>query len=428
MKILMIGGGGREHALLWKLRQSSEVEALYCAPGNAGIASVADRVPIEPTSIVEAAEFAEKAHVDLTVVGPELPLTLGIVDEFSKRSIPIFGPTQAAAELEGSKVFAQEFMGRHGIPTAEFKVLTAFEETKKYLGSKEVSYPVVLKVDGLAAGKGVVIAGDRAEAEEFARGVLEDRAYGNAGDRLIVEECLQGREASFFALSDGKRVVPLVSCQDYKRLGDGDSGPNTGGMGSLSPSPALDTDLFARILKEIVIPTVSGLDEEGRSYRGLLYTGLMLTAEGPKVLEFNVRFGDPETQSLMPRVGGDLAAALGATAAGNLEGVRIDWRREVCVSVVLASGGYPGKYGTGHPIEGLGEAEALDGVTVFHAGTRQEEDQVLTCGGRVLAVSALATDYSAARTLAYQAVERIRFEGKTIRNDIAADAVSGGAG
>jgi len=296
MKILVIGGGGREHALVWKAHQSPEVEAIFCAPGNAGIAALADCVPIEPTSIVEAAEFAAKLRIDLTIVGPELPLTLGIADEFSKRGLRVFGPTAAAAEIEGSKVFAKEFMARHGIPTAACRIVSSFEEAQDHLGSAAVSYPVVLKVDGLAAGKGVTVAPDRDAAEEFARGALAERRYGNAGDRVLIEECLVGPEASFFALSDGARVVPMVTCQDYKRVGDGDAGPNTGGMGSLSPTPSVDSDLFARVLREVLLPTISGLAEEGRPYRGVLYAGLILTSDGPKVLEFNARFGDPETR------------------------------------------------------------------------------------------------------------------------------------
>ncbi|MGD8377175.1 MAG: phosphoribosylamine--glycine ligase [Acidobacteriota bacterium] len=425
MKILMIGGGGREHALLWKLRESPSVEALYCAPGNAGIAGLAECVPLQPTDLLEAAAFAEKNRIDLTVVGPELPLTLGIADEFARRTLPIFGPLRAAARLEGSKVFAKEFMARHGIPTAAARTFASFEECRDHLRSRAISYPVVLKVDGLAAGKGVVIASSRAEAEAFARGVLAEGTYGSAGSRLLVEECLEGREASFFALCDGERVLPLLACQDYKRIGDGDRGPNTGGMGSLCPSPAMDADLSARVLREIVVPTVRGLAEEGRPYRGLLYTGLMLTAAGPRVLEFNVRFGDPETQALMPRVAGDLAVAMRAAATGSLQDVRLEWHPEVCVSVVLASQGYPGKYEVGRPIEGLSVADSEDGVIVFHAGTRAEGPQVVTAGGRVLAVSALGRDFGQARRRAYAAAAAIRFEGKTLRGDIAADMVEG---
>jgi phosphoribosylamine--glycine ligase len=419
VKILIIGGGGREHALAWKLRQSPGVESIYCAPGNAGIGAVADCVGIEPTTLVDAAEFAEKAHIDLTVVGPELPLTLGIADEFAKRGLRIFGPTRAAAEIEGSKVFAKEFMTRHGIPTARHRTVSSYDEARKYLRSREVSYPVVLKVDGLAAGKGVLVAGDRDEADEFARQALERGAYGTAGQRLIVEEHLRGRETSFFALCDGRRVVPLASCQDYKRLEDGDRGPNTGGMGSLSPSPAMDQASFARAVREIILPAVAGLDEEGRLYRGLLYAGLMLTEEGPKVLEFNARFGDPETQALMPRLNGDLAAALAAAADGSVEDLHLEWRKEVCVSVVLASRGYPGKYETGLPVAGLDAAASADGVTVFHAGTRRDGERVVTCGGRVLAVSALGRSFAEAREAAYEAAARIRFPGKTLRGDIA---------
>ena len=424
MRILVIGGGGLEHALVWKMSQDQEVQAIYCAPGNAGIAAIADCVSIEPTSIVEAAEFAEKVRIDLTVVGPELPLTLGVVDEFSKRGLRIFGPTGAAAELEGSKAFAKEFMERHGIPTAKHRIVASMEEAREHLQS--IPYPTVLKVDGLAAGKGVIIADDQAAAEAFARQALEDRTFGNAGDRLVIEECLEGREASFFALSDGKRVVPLVTCQDYKRLGDGDEGPNTGGMGSCSPNPGVDPESFTRILNEVVLPTISGMDQEGRSYRGLLYAGLMLTADGPKVLEYNARFGDPETQVLMPRLKGDLVGALRASADGKLEESRLEWHGGACVTVVLASEGYPGKYETGKEIRGIEEAEALEGVTVFQAATRKDGDRILTCGGRVLAVSALGSDHAEAASRAYRGAGKISFEGKMLRSDIAGDAATGG--
>jgi len=421
MKILVIGGGGREHALIWKLRESPEVQQIYCAPGNAGIAALADCVPIEPTSLVEAADFAEKLRIDLTVVGPELPLTLGIVDEFGKRGLPIFGPTRAASEIEGSKAFAKEFLARHSIPTARHETVTSLEAARRQLTGRETRYPLVLKVDGLAAGKGVVIARNRDEAEAFAREVLEARVYGNAGDRLLIEEDLEGREASFFALCDGRRIVPLVGCQDYKRLGDGDAGPNTGGMGALSPTPRLDPEMFQRVVREVILPTVSGLAAEGRPYRGVLYAGLMLCADGPKVLEFNARFGDPETQVLMPRLKGDLLPALMAAATGTLEETHLEWRREACVTVVAAAHGYPGRYETGRPIEGIPEAEMLDGVAVFQAGTRLEGNQTVTVGGRVLAVSALGADGGQAAERAYGGLGRIKFDGMVFRTDIGRD-------
>jgi phosphoribosylamine--glycine ligase len=392
MKILVVGGGGREHALVWKIRQHPEIEEVFCAPGNPGIAGIADCVSIDPTSIVEMADFAEKVRVDLTVVGPELPLTMGIVDEFRKRGLRIFGPSSAAAEIEGSKAFAKEFL--------------------------EVSYPVVLKVDGLAAGKGVMVAADRKAAQQFATDVLERRKHGNAGDRLVIEEFLEGVEASFFALSDGKRVVPLVACQDYKQLGDGDTGPNTGGMGTVSPPAIMDHDTFSRTLQEIILPTISGLDAEGRTYHGVLYAGLMITSRGPQVLEFNARFGDPETQVLMPRLQSDLVGPMMAAAEGRLQDVKLQWRREACACVVLASRGYPGPYDKGFSIHGLPEADALDDVTVFHAGTHRQGDQVVTHGGRVLGVTALGADLPSALKRAYRGVDAIHFEGMTFRRDI----------
>jgi phosphoribosylamine--glycine ligase len=418
MKILVVGGGGREHALVWKIRQHPEVQAVFCAPGNPGIATQADCLPIDPTNLVELADFAEKVRIDLTVVGPELPLTMGLVDEFLKRGLRIFGPSSAAAEIEGSKAFAKDFLARHDIPTAAYQTFTSAREALAYLKSREVSYPVVLKVDGLAAGKGVLVAADRKAASAFATDVLEGRRHGTAGDRLIIEEYLQGVEASFFALSDGKRVVPLVACQDYKQLGDADTGPNTGGMGTVSPPAVMDHEMFARTLQEIILPTVSGMDAEGRTYRGVLYAGLMLTDEGPKVLEFNARFGDPETQVLMPRLQSDLVGPLLASVEGRLQDVKLDWRRDACACVVLASGGYPGAYEKGFPITGLDRAEALEGVHVFHSGTRREGEQVLTQGGRVLGVTAVGAELPAALERAYQAVDAIQFQGKTFRRDI----------
>jgi phosphoribosylamine--glycine ligase len=418
MKILVVGGGGREHALVWKIRQHPEVEAVFCAPGNPGIAALADCLPVDPTNIVELADFAQSVRIALTVVGPELPLTMGIVDEFQKRGLRIFGPSSAAAEIEGSKAFAKDFLARHDIPTAGYQTFTAASEALRYLKSSDVSYPVVLKVDGLAAGKGVLVATEPREAEEFAVSVLEGKKHGNAGERLVIEEFLEGEEASFFALSDGTRVVPMVACQDYKQLGEGDTGPNTGGMGTISPPAVMDQRLFTRTLEEIILPTVAGLDAEGRTYRGVLYAGLMITDQGPKVLEFNARFGDPETQVLMPRLQSDLVGPLLASAEGRLTDVKLDWRHEACACVVLASQGYPGSYAKGMPIQGLADADALEGVQVFHAGTRREGDDVVTQGGRVLGVTALGADLPAALEQAYRAVDRIEFEGKTFRRDI----------
>jgi phosphoribosylamine---glycine ligase len=426
MKILVVGGGGREHALAWKLRQSPEVTELFAAPGNAGIAEVADCVPIDSSSTVELADFAEKLRIDFTVVGPELPLTLGIADEFEKRDLKIFGASQAAAEIERSKVFAKEFMLRHGIPTAAFTACSNWDEAMAALEKRGRSgYPVVLKADGLAAGKGVIIAESASEAEGAVTDIMKRRKFGNAGDRLLVEDFLRGREVSFFALTDGERVLPLVTCQDYKRIGDHNRGANTGGMGAFSPSVSVSQELYSQVVDKVLRPTVRGLAEEGRTYRGVLYAGLMLTEEGPRVLEFNARFGDPETQSLLPRLKSDLALLLMAAAGGNLNKIDAEWHRDRSVCVVMASEGYPEAYETGRTIQGLDRAATLPGVTVFHAGTRGEDSgKVVTAGGRVLSVAALGSTFEEARRTAYAAADTIRFENRYYRKDIAQDAVA----
>lgn len=427
MKILVVGGGGREHTLAWKLRQSPEVTDLYAAPGNAGIAAAADCIPIDASSTVELADFAEKLRIDLTVVGPELPLTLGIVDEFEKRDLKIFGASQAAAEIERSKVFAKEFMRRHRIPTASFAACATFEEATAALGARGRSgYPVVLKADGLAAGKGVIIAENPSEAEGAVTDIMKRRKFGNAGDRLVVEDFLRGQEVSFFALSDGKHVLPLVTCQDYKRIGDHNRGANTGGMGAFSPSVSVSQEIYEEVTERVLRPTVLGLAEEGRTYRGILYAGLMLTEDGPRVLEFNARFGDPETQVLLPRLKSDLAPLLLAAAEGRLDRVEVEWNRDRAVCVVMASEGYPEAYESGKEIQGLDRAAGMAGVTVFHAGTRRQGEggPVLTTGGRVLGVTALGATFDEARRRAYAAADVIRFENRYFRKDIAADAVA----
>src|SRR5882762_7118084 len=366
MKVLVVGSGAREHALCWKLRGSPLVKELYCAPGNVGMAKIADRVPIDPSSIVELADFAGTIKVDLTVVGPELPLTLGIADEFQKRDLPIFGATQAAAEIESSKVFAKEFMKKHKIPTARFEVCGSAGETRAALKKRKDGFPVVVKADGLAGGKGVILARDKKEADQAIEMLQVERRFGTAGDRVVVEEFLEGHEASFFALSDGQRVLPLVTCQDYKRLQDGDAGPNTGGMGGYSPSVHIDAETFRQIMEGILKPTVAGLAEAGRPYRGVLYVGLMLTDEGPRVLEFNARFGDPEAELIVVRMKSDLVPVLQAALADRLDEVTIEWLKARSVAVVLAAGGYPGEHASGHRISGIEGADALEGVQVFH--------------------------------------------------------------
>lgn len=425
MKVLVVGSGAREHALCWKIRGSPLLKELYCAPGNVGMAKFADRVPIDPSSIVELADFAEKIKIDLTVVGPELPLTLGIADEFAKRDLPIFGATQAAAEIESSKAFAKEFMKKHKIPTARFDVCGSAGESRAALKKRKDGFPVVLKADGLAAGKGVILARDKKEADQAIEILQVERRFGVAGDRVVIEEFLEGHEASFFALSDGQRVLPLVTCQDYKRVGDKDTGPNTGGMGGYSPSVHIDADAFRRIMDDILLPTVAGLADEGRPYRGVLYVGLMLTAKGPRVLEYNARFGDPEAELIAVRMKSDLLPVLQATLAGRLEEVTIEWLKARSVCVVLAARGYPEKPESGVPITGVDAAAAQDGVEVFHAGTAVKDGRFVTAGGRVLVVTSLAATFAQARERCYAAAEAIRFDGRHYRTDIALDALEG---
>ncbi len=430
MRILIIGSGGREHSLCWKLARGEDKREIYCAPGNAGIAGVARCVPIEPSDTVELADFAQGISVDLAVVGPEVPLTLGIVDEFEKRGLRIFGPSQKAAEIEGSKIFSKQFMLKHKIPTGEFQVFESDAQALKYIKSKEAIFPAVIKADGLAAGKGVIIAEDRKVAQQAIELMMVEKKFGSAGQRILVEEFLHGREASFFVLSDGSRVLPMVTCQDHKRAFDDDKGPNTGGMGAYSPA-MLNQEMFKQILNEVMIPTISGLAEEGRPYKGVLYAGLILTDKGPKALEFNARFGDPECQVLMPRLKGDLAPVLHAACEGHLDRVKLDWRREAAACVVLSSGGYPEKAETGKTIQGL-DADFSGPVLVFHAATRKNEaGEYLTSGGRVLNVVALGTDLTQAVERAYAAASQIRFEGMQYRRDIGREAVAvlkGGAG
>jgi phosphoribosylamine--glycine ligase len=424
MKVLIVGGGGREDALTWALARSPEVDTLNVAPGNAGTPRHATRVAIGAEDVDGLVEHALAEAYDLVVVGPEAPLCAGLADRLREAGAAVFGPDAAAAEIEGSKVFAKQFMKRHGIPTAGYRVFDDADAAERWLRSTEAFFPLVLKADGLAAGKGVILTDDLETAVDTARGMLQGESFGNAGRRVVIEEQLRGREASFFVLSDGERFVELATCQDYKRASDGDAGPNTGGMGTYSPSAFLDGALRARLLETIVSPTIAGLAAEGRPYRGVLYVGVMLTDDGPQVLEYNARFGDPETQVLLPRLDGDWLPLLLACARGELGDAAPRWRSESAVCVVLAAGGYPGSYTKGHPIEGLDAAESLDDVIVFHAGTAHDERQrVVTSGGRVLGVTALGTDLAAARERAYAATRTIRWEGMQHRSDIALDAV-----
>src|SRR5262245_36772206 len=424
MKVLVVGSGGREHALAWRLSRDPGITSLVCAPGNAGIASVARLAAVDPSDPDELLALAERESIDLTVVGPEAPLDRGVVDRFRAAGRRIFGPPRAAAQLECSKVFAKGFMARHGIPTARYRICDSSADARAAVASGQFGFPVVLKADGLAAGKGVVVAADRAEADAAIAAAMDERQFGDAGARLVIEECLTGPEVSFFALCDGARAIPIASAQDHKRIFDDDRGPNTGGMGAFAPSPLVDAGTEAQILREIVDPVLRGMRAEGTEYRGFLYAGLMMTCAGPKVIEYNVRFGDPEAQAVMPLVGGDFVALLAAAADGDLTGRRGELRDETSVGVVLASAGYPGSVKSGVPISGLDEAARVPGVTVFHAGTAVRDDRIVTAGGRVLTVVGTGADYESAIDRAYRAVSLISFDGMQYRRDIGRKALS----
>src|SRR5436853_916514 len=421
MKVLVIGSGGREHALVWKLRQSPRVSKVYCAPGNGGISDEAECLPVDVKSIDSLVALATQIHPDLTVVGPELPLTLGVVDEFTRRGWKIFGPTKAAARLESSKSFAKQFLNRYRIPTAHYAICTSLDEVRATL--PRFHPPVVVKADGLAAGKGVVLAKSKEEAISVSSEMLSGKMVGEAGARVVLEECLQGDELSFLVLSDGERVAPLVAAQDHKRIGDGDTGPNTGGMGAYSTSTMLDDQMTHWLVQHIALPVVAGMKAEGAEYKGILYIGLMMTARGPMVLEFNCRFGDPETQAVLFRLESDLVDVCEAVAKGTLPAEPLRWSPEPSVCVVLASGGYPGTFTNGKPISGLDHAEKLPHVKVFHAGTAHSGNQVVTAGGRVLGVTASGPTLELAASRAYAAVEGIRFDGMQYRKDIARAAI-----
>ncbi len=417
MKVLVIGGGGREHALAWKLKQSPRLDALFIAPGNPGTAKLGTNVPIKADDIEKLAQFAVENKIDLTLVGPEIPLVLGIVDEFQRRGMRVWGPSKAASALEGSKVAMKEFLRRHNIPTAQFKVFNKAADAHGYID--EVDGPLVVKCDGLAAGKGVTVAKNAAEAHDAITRVMERHEFGKeAGRQVVIEEVLRGEELSVFAFCDGHNAVLLDHCQDHKQVFDGDEGPNTGGMGAFTPVPGLlkqrDED---EMVRRILVPTMSGLVHEGRPYVGILYMGLMITDAGPKVIEYNVRFGDPECQTLMLRLTTDLPGVLEACIDGKLDQVELEWDPRTSVCVTMASAGYPGKYPNDLPISGLDSAQAQN-ATVFHAGTRDKNSQVVTAGGRVLSVCGLGTDLDAARATAYAACDAIRFDGKHFRKDI----------
>jgi len=431
MKILVIGSGGREHALVWKIAQSKLVDKIFCAPGNGGIAKLAECIDIKADDIAKLLEFAKKEKIDFTVVGPEAALAAGIVDEFKNYGLKIFGPKKIAAQMEASKVFSKQIMEKYKVPTANFKIFDNASDAKAYI--EKIGAPCVVKADGLAAGKGVVVAKDVGEAKQAVDAMMQEKIFGDAGNKVIIEECLEGQEASILVITDSKEVIALASSQDHKRIFDDDQGPNTGGMGAYSPAPVVTKELFKEILEKIIYRTIDGLVKEGINYQGVLYAGVMLTKDGPKALEFNVRFGDPETEAILPRLKSDLVEVMLAASEGNLSRIRaLDWESQACVCVVCAAGGYPGNYEKGSVINGLEEAEKLPGVVVFHAGTKirsindvgqRRETECLTNGGRVLGVTGLGNTIKEAIDKTYEAVGKISFRGMQYRKDIGKKAI-----
>src|SRR5688572_8656440 len=423
MKILIIGSGAREHAIAWKLARERDVSAVVCTPGNPGMAAAAQCIPGDLTNPAQLLAIAGRERIDLTVVGPELPLSLGVADAFNAAGRAIVGPSKAAAALESSKSFAKDFMDRHRVPTARYHVCDSAQDAQAFVARGEFGYPLVIKADGLAAGKGVVIAEDRAAADAAVRQAMVDRTFGSAGERVVFEEFLVGEEASYFVLADGVSFVPLSSAQDHKRIFDGDRGPNTGGMGAFSPSPLITAAMEQRVIDEVVRPVLEGMRAEGHPYRGFLYVGLMLTADGPRVIEFNVRFGDPEAQVVLPMLDEDLSWLLGAAATGALPSRPARFRSEPHVGVVLAAGGYPEEPESGKPITGIEAAAAVPGAMVFHAGTSRRDGQIVTSGGRVLTVVGRGASHRDAIDIAYRAAAHIKFEGMQFRRDIGRKAL-----
>ncbi len=421
LKVLVIGNGAREHALVWKLRQSPKVAEIYAAPGNAGIATIATVLNIKSTDIPALTAAAQERKIGLTVVGPEVPLAQGIVDAFESRGLCVFGPSKAAAQIEASKVFSKDLMQKYGIPCAKSKSFTSYETAKDYVNKQRC--PIVLKADGLAAGKGVIIANTTDEALTGLSDIMEKHAFGDAGNSVVVEEFLDGKEVSLLAFTDGTTVVPMVPACDYKRVGDGDAGLNTGGMGSYSPPGFFGPEMVKKVKKTILEPTVKAMAKEGCPYKGVLYAGLMVTSRGPKVMEFNCRFGDPETQAMLPRLETDLVDIMLAVTEGRLSKIDIKWSDDACVGVIMASGGYPGKYETGLPITGLGSVGP--DIMVFHAGTRFSNGVICTDGGRVLTVTALGRNIAEARDKVYRNISRISFKDCHYRRDIGAREVTG---
>ena len=421
MKVLVIGSGGREHALVWKIAQSPKVSQIYCAPGNAGISKLVQCINIDADNIDKLTDFAQKEEIDLTIVGPELSLSRGIVNEFNHKGLKIFGPTKEATEIESSKVFSKYLMKKYNIPTANYEVFQNSEKAFDYI--KQQTFPQVIKADGLAAGKGVFIVKDLVQARDALDALMEEKKFGEAGRQVVIEEFLEGEEVSILAFCDGKTVVPMVSSQDHKKIFDNDQGPNTGGMGAYSPVPFYPDEFEKRVLEEVLKPTVKGLWSEGRKYKGVLYAGLILTKEGPKVLEFNARFGDPETQVVLPRLKTDLIDILNAVIEEALHKINIEWEDNAAVCVVLASGGYPGKYQKGKVISGLERLKKMEDIIVFHAGSKLQDDKVITSGGRVLGITAWDKTISKAKERAYKGVKEIYFEDMYYRKDIASKAI-----
>ncbi len=422
MKILVIGSGGREHALVWKIAQSKLVTKIFCAPGNGGISQQAERVSIEANDIPRLLEFALREKIDLTVVGPEVALVAGITDEFNKHGLKVFGPNKAAAQLEASKIFAKQMMIRYGIPTADFRVFSDFQEAKKYIELKNI--PCVVKADGLAQGKGVVVAKTNDEAIQAAEDMLEKKVFGDAGNKIIIEECLQGEEASILVITDSRTIIPLASSQDHKRIFDYDQGLNTGGMGAYSPAPVVIAQIHDAVMENIVKKIIAGLAQEKIEYKGVLYAGVMITKDGPKALEFNVRFGDPETQAIIPRLKSDLVEIMLKVSESKLSYYQdFSWDNRACVCIVCAAKGYPGEYKKGNQISGLDAAASLPDVVTFHAGTKKDGKKFITNGGRVLGVTALGGTIKEAIAKAYAAVSKINFTGMQYRKDIGRKAV-----
>ncbi len=421
MKVLVIGSGGREHSLVWKIAQSPQVNKVFCAPGNPGISEIAECIEISPDQTNLLCEFAIKEKIDLTVVGPEAPLVAGIVDDFSKHDLSVFGPNQKAAILESSKVFAKSLMRKHGIPTADFRYFDNYNEARSYVSSKGA--PIVVKADGLSKGKGVFVCWTLNDAFKAIDSIMKDKVFGDAGDKVVIEDCLTGEEVSILAFTDGKTIVSMEGSQDHKTIYDGDKGPNTGGMGAYSPVPLMTADLYHQVDKEILVPIIHAMNKEGRSYKGILYVGLMITSSGPKVLEFNVRLGDPEAQVLLVRMKSDIVPIMQTTISGELDTVDLEWFPQASVCVVVASEGYPGSYARGKEITGLDSLKDQEGVYIFHAGTGFENGKLLSEGGRVLNIVASGENIKEAQKRTYEAVNKISFEGAYYRRDIAGKAI-----